>query len=1783
MLSNAQVHARSEYTVTQASAFFAATSTRAADAGNFSVTTTGSGAASLNLNGSFLSSVGAGGNGMTLDISAPNLALVSGSTAGIDTTLNTVLDVSTLNAMGATSMLLGGTRSTATDASTGALSTTLNVGASTLTLANDAAHALSAPEVIFAATDTLTLKAGSAVASQGTGTGTAHGSYTTAGMGALVRVADTDASFVRTGSPGSTQGTLVGELGSSVLAAKSLTLDATKTNAFQGSSVFANNGQAVAGSLAIGAPRVNFGSPSGPVTGISYTQAQLDAMQQLGAIGFTSYSTFDFYGDVAIGGLGTSGGFALGNLALHGAGLAAMGSAANTVALRANSVLLDNPGGVAYAPGGSLGNARLQISANTLSFGAGAKNLAGLSSVNVNAQQVLGQGEGSTTSTAPVAMAVQRFSAAKASRQSFSSSGAMVLGSPGSSSALDAVTDLGGQWSLAATDLNVDTQFVLPSGAVNLTASSGNLLLGSHAAIDVAGRSVAFFDQSRSSAAGSVNLSSTSGNVTVASGASVNVSAAAGGDAGQLAISAANGAVLLANASLSGSNAADSSGRQGQGAQIRVDTGNLGDFSSLNSAENTGGFADLRSLRVRNGNVAVGASDTLLAHTVMLSADSGKLDVRGRIDAGGDTGGNVGLYASGDVTLYAGASVAASASGAGKSGGKVELGSVAGNVALATGSAVDVSAGASGTGGALNLRAARNGSDVNIAALNATLSGACTVSVEAVRTYSGIATLNATGASAGSTLSLQTIADDDTAFAANNAAITARLQMAANLAFSVRSGVEVRSTAAGNLTLANDWNLVSRRAGGMPGNLTLRSAGNLVLQGSLSDGFSAATPLTGASVPSSVSGADSWGYRLLAGADFSAADPMALAGTARNFSLAADKLVRTGTGDIKVAASGNISLANTGSVIYTAGSLNGNTVDGFVAPPTKQAAYFTQNGGDVSLAAGGDINGTASTQLFSEWLYREGELAGSGALYNTNLVAGNPAWWVRFDQFKQGVASLGGGQVSVSAGGTVRNLSASAVTQGRVGVSSGTPFLSRTGGGNVTVQSGADILGGEYFADGGHLTLRSNGKIDSGQVDAITAKPVYTVLAASDGVVQATAAGDLNLQAVLNPTLLPQTKGGPVSATAQLFNIASSGTPEAVRKSVFSTYGAGTEVDIASLDGNVGYMGAHGSTSVADMSSNYALLKTNSTVDGNYSTLLSYVPGTVSMVALQGNLNVGKEASGASMNLAPSASGQLDLLAKGSVALNLSLAMSDSDPALWASALSPMAASSTLALQNAIHAVTPVHSLDASTAHIYAQTGNVRGVSSIGGKGTQLTLPKAVDIRAGQDVVDLNASIANSGLAQTSTVQAARDIVYTPASGGRNDLDSIKIAGTGSLDLVAGRNVSLGTSGGLVSIGNLENANLPVQGADIHVAAGVGAAGIDYAGAVSRLLQALQGTPSEALLWQARWLVGDNSLSAANASAAVQALSAQTPAVLQGKVRNWIYTALRTTGRDYNVSGGAYAGDYARGYAALNLLFPGIETRNADGSYANYQGELNMFASRIKSDSGGSIDFMVPGGDTIVGLANTPAVLVNVGSNVLGIVVGAAGNIDGFSRNNITVNQSRILTVGGGDVMLWSSDAGIDAGRGKKTASAVPPPIISVDSQGNVTQTLQGAATGSGIGALAAAGAVAGDVDLIAPKGTVNAGDAGIRAGNLNVAALDFKGADNVTVSGHSAGVPVADTSAVTAAASGATTMGDDASKTIVAASQAAAEAARSAQQLASAFKPGIVSVDVLGYGEQAP
>lgn len=1771
VLSRDQVLQRSELTLTRASEFFADGRNRPQDAGLLSIATTGS----VKLDAIYNLAAASGGHGAAVDISASNLVIISGNPSGIDPTA-THLDVDKLSTLGAGSLLLGGTRSTSGD------TTVLDIGADTVMLSNDAAHALKGGEIILAAKDTLTLKAGSVIEAQGDAVDA--GLYTTTGNGVLVRAASGKASFERSGSPDGASGTLIGEVGSTIKASSSIALDATKKTDFQGTTIFADSkGNPVAGNLAMGAKRVGLGAAPASSEGLVFSQAELDGLNSLESLALTSYSTLDLYGDVSVGGVNAQSKPTLPNLILRGAGLVGINNSGKTASLRATELLIDNPANATYAAGGVLGDGTLAIQADRLVLGKGDKAIKGFSQVNVTANELIGRGTGETTIAAETNLNVARISGEQGSNQTLDASGKLNAAKITADRVLAAVSALGAKWALSGTEVLFDTQATLPSGQFKLSATTGNLEVGANAGVDVAGRTVEFFDVSRAASAGKAELISDNGDVVLQAGAVVNVSAEPGGDAGDVIIRATKGTAIVAGNTLQGSSPVDADGERGEGARFELDVNTLADFSALNTTLNQGEFDAARTLRVRMGDVSVAAADTLKAKEVRIAVDSGKLDVAGHIDASGKDAGSIGLYAKNDVTVLAGAKLDAYATGEHENGGEVEIGTVAGRLNLAAGSSIDVHAGSGGEGGEVLLRAPRTGSgagtEVAVDGVNSDISGAKSVVVEAVKLYEGKTTLTDTGASTGTALSLATVNTDNTSFATKVGTIKSRLGKTGDASFHVRAGVEVRST--GDLTLSKDWNLGASRAGGEPGVLTLRAQGNLKLDNNLSDGFNVATPFSSSTTPATLLAGDSWSYRLIAGADASAADPLAVKPGSGDVTLKAGKLVRTGTGDIRIASGRNIILADNKSAIYTAGRI-ADPASGFVTPANAQ---FSQGGGNVSLAALGDIVGSPSAQLYSNWLFRQGKLNADGTAYTTQ-----PAWWVRFDQFQQGIGALGGGDVIIKAGGKVENVSASAPTQARVMATDkivATANLVRTGGGDVRVEAGSDLLGGQYYADLGDLDLKVGGNIVGQPVNTGTKtnpvyKTLYTILALGNAQARVQAQGDVNIHAVLNPHLVVQSTN----------NVTGAGD---AKWSLFSTYGEDSGANLISLDGAVTL---HNATTT--LTSTVATLKESYEKDANNKTplslwksnndykygeiLLSYLPPSLSATAFQGDVLV----NGTQPIMNSSGSSNLTLLAANSVDISSKVVMSDMDPAKIPNALRPSATAVDFnpALSTTKHAVDPTHTGDTQPVRIYAVNGDVEGKSET----LSLTLPKFFQVRAGRDVRDLGILAQHVNAGDISRVEAGRDVVFpiNKDASDRADGSYIWVGGPGRLEVTAGRNVDLGASAGIVSRGGLDNTALPKEGVDLHVTAGVGPKGVDYVGAVDRLIASLEssgGSPDDATLWQARWLTGDDALSGSSALAAVKAVDAQTADGQRGRVREMIYSALRTTGRDSNNLDSLYAADYKRGYAALELVFPGISEKTPDGSFKNYLGEINLFASRIKSERGGNIEFMVPGGGVVVGLSNTPKGLATsyidngtkinevLKTNPLGILVSEKGDVRGFARDDILVNQSRILTVGGGDILLWSSEGDIDAGKGKKTASAVPPPIVKTDKEGNTTTELQGAATGSGIGALFAGGITAGDVDLVAPKGTVNAGDAGIRAGNLNIAAQIILGADNITVSGSSSGTPVADTSAATATTSGATAAGGD--QTTAALAQNLADATTK-----NSFRPTFITAEVVGHGE---
>ncbi len=113
-------------------------------------------------------------------------------------------------------------------------------------------------------------------------------------------------------------------------------------------------------------------------------------------------------------------------------------------------------------------------------------------------------------------------------------------------------------------------------------------------------------------------------------------------------------------------------------------------------------------------------------------------------------------------------------------------------------------------------------------------------------------------------------------------------------------------------------------------------------------------------------------------------------------------------------------------------------------------------------------------------------------------------------------------------------------------------------------------------------------------------------------------------------------------------------------------------------------------------------------------------------------------------------------------------------------------------------------------------------------------------------------------------------------------------------------------------------------------------------------------------------------------------------------------------------------------------------------------------------------------------------------------------------------------------------------------------------------------ATGGGIGVLqTVVGAPTGSVDLIAPNGFVDFGDAGVRvSGDFNVAAVQVLNASNLSVGGASTGVPTVQ----------APNVGG-----LTAASNTAGAASKTVDTLApnnnNANQPSILIVEVEGYG----
>ena len=83
--------------------------------------------------------------------------------------------------------------------------------------------------------------------------------------------------------------------------------------------------------------------------------------------------------------------------------------------------------------------------------------------------------------------------------------------------------------------------------------------------------------------------------------------------------------------------------------------------------------------------------------------------------------------------------------------------------------------------------------------------------------------------------------------------------------------------------------------------------------------------------------------------------------------------------------------------------------------------------------------------------------------------------------------------------------------------------------------------------------------------------------------------------------------------------------------------------------------------------------------------------------------------------------------------------------------------------------------------------------------------------------------------------------------------------------------------------------------------------------------------------------------------------------------------------------------------------------------------------SGVRSVGGGSIQALAPGGQIVVGVQG----VAPPGS--AGLITQGQGDIQVYSKGSLLLGLSRVMTTFGGDILAWSAEGDINAGRGSKT------------------------------------------------------------------------------------------------------------------------------------------------------
>ncbi|WP_447990693.1 filamentous haemagglutinin family protein [Achromobacter spanius] len=874
-----------------------------------------------------------------------------------------------------------------------------------------------------------------------------------------------------------------------------------------------------------------------------------------------------------------------------------------------------------------------------------------------------------------------------------------------------------------------------------------------------------------------------------------------------------------------------------------------------------------------------------------------------------------------------------------------------------------------------------------------------------------------------------------------------------------------------------------------------------------------------------------------------------------------------------------------------------------------------------------------SSDLVGNWLWRQG--SGDAAIGQAQPTA----WWLNFGTYTSsapdqadelrgftGFGTLGGGNLDIDVRGDAgiitshpisyqerqinprsQALTLAVASTGRV-MADGT--LALTGGGDIILRVGGSLnpaLPSFYEASGAVTNLRgqtllqaaSMGRMDPiynlraardtralDRFQASTYEPAGTLtLTPGDSAFQLQSLGALAVQTARDPGrfLLPVSM--PYTQADGTLGVYGS-------NSWFSLWTPNTAIDLFSAGGDVA-----------------PVFRAGIDNDG-----MVIYPSQFSAVAAQGDIRYDNPVA-----LAPGALSRLDLLAGQSIyGGDAPFGRTSADPGALASIDRPAfvgkvkdAHSSSIIWgpttlspdgayrDNVLFAFGPLTAATSGVmapSRFYARDGDLVGVSSgrhirLANTGNVLTgtdwyaAGGPVRMIAGRDIVGSGSPLGSADSISdpipyqytdnlfvhgdandVSVVQAGRDILY----------GSFTVAGPGTLEISAGRNILMEDKAAVVSLGPVVTGDTR-PGASIVLQAGLGAQGGDYAGLLSHYLDAGSADPAlpltdqgkpfktyeaELLLWLTQAYGFAGSMDDARAF-----FDALPPAQQRVFARQVYFAELRAGGREFNDRSSPREGSYLRGRQAIAALFP---SQSTTGQTQRYDGSVTLYGGAgLQTRSGGNVQVLTPGGAQVYGVegAAPPA--------TAGVLTQGSGNIQLYAQDSILLGQSRVMTTFGGDILAWSAQGDINAGRGSKTTVVYTPPRRLYDSVGNITLSSAAPSSGAGIATLAPLAEVpAGDVDLYAPLGTIDAGEAGIRvSGNVNIAAQSVLNAANIKTQGDSVGIPLAaavNTGALTSASTAATS-----------AVNAAQESVQRNQDRARQNQPSIINVQILGFGQE--